>query len=266
MGLFEGSRCECWSGREKSKGASFGQSLRWFFGEFAPARSWRLRNVRQLTSVSRCSTDVSDSSFIASARKPFASKKKVSHIRPSETLPALTDITSQHWNISYLSREESRFVVESAVAPFIKPVISSTAYNNKLQRLTSDPLVTRAIYGVTPSEKENVQAVQQLARLAPGVGPAGLLGASPHDQTPLSSMRVPPIKRLIVDSAKLARLDDLLRELKDGGHRVLLYFQMTRMMDLVEEYLIYRQYKYLRLDGSSPIGDRRDMVTSWQTK
>jgi DNA helicase INO80 len=79
-------------------------------------------------------------------------------------------------------------------------------------------------------------------------------------------MRVPAIKRLVVDSAKLARLDDLLRELKDGGHRVLVYFQMTRMMDLVEEYLIYRQYKYLRLDGSSPIAERRDMVTSWQTK
>lgn len=156
--------------------------------------------------------------------------------------------------------------MESAVAPFIKPVISSTSYINTQNRLASDPLVTRAMYGVTPSEKENIGAVQQLGRLAPGVGPTGLLGASPHDQAPLSSMRVPPIKRLIVDSAKLARLDDLLRELKDGGHRVLLYFQMTKMMDLVEEYLIYRQYKYLRLDGSSPIGDRRDMVTSWQTK
>jgi DNA helicase INO80 len=37
-------------------------------------------------------------------------------------------------------------------------------------------------------------------------------------------------------------------------------------MDLAEEYLIYRQYKYLRLDGSSPIDQRRDMVTAWQTK
>lgn len=40
---------------------------------------------------------------------------------------------------------------------------------------------------------------------------------------------------------------------------------MTKMMDLIEEYLIFRQYKYLRLDGSSPIAERRDMVTSWQT-
>jgi DNA helicase INO80 len=108
--------------------------------------------------------------------------------------------------------------------------------------------------------------VSLLSEMAPGVPPIGLLAAGPKSESPIPSLRVPPIKRLIVDSAKLARLDELLRELKDGGHRVLLYFQMTKMMDLVEEYLIYRQYKYLRLDGSSAIGDRRDMVTSWQTK
>lgn len=34
----------------------------------------------------------------------------------------------------------------------------------------------------------------------------------------------------------------------------------------MEEYLIYRQYKYLRLDGASKISDRRDMVTDWQTR
>ena len=79
-------------------------------------------------------------------------------------------------------------------------------------------------------------------------------------------MQVPEAKRLIYDSAKLARLDSLLHELKEGGHRVLVYFQMTKMMDLMEEYLIYRQYKYLRLDGSSKIEDRRDMVIDWQTR
>ena len=79
-------------------------------------------------------------------------------------------------------------------------------------------------------------------------------------------MQVPQMDKLIVDSSKMARLDSLLRELKAGGHRVLIYFQMTKMIDLMEEYLIYRQYKYLRLDGASKISDRRDMVTDWQTR
>jgi DNA helicase INO80 len=99
-----------------------------------------------------------------------------------------------------------------------------------------------------------------------GLSPVGLIGSSPADQLPLSTMQVPEAKRLIYDSAKLARLDTLLQELKQGDHRVLVYFQMTRMMDLMEEYLIYRQYKYLRLDGSSKLEDRRDMVIDWQTR
>ncbi|KAF9240898.1 P-loop containing nucleoside triphosphate hydrolase protein [Melanogaster broomeanus] len=94
----------------------------------------------------------------------------------------------------------------------------------------------------------------------------GWIGGSPLDQLPPSSMQIPEAKRLIHDSAKLARLDTLLQELKGQDHRVLIYFQMTRMMDLMEEYLIYRQYKYLRLDGSSKLEDRRDMVMDWQTR
>jgi DNA helicase INO80 len=100
----------------------------------------------------------------------------------------------------------------------------------------------------------------------PGIPAAGLARSSPQDQLPMSTMQIPEAKRLIYDSAKLARLDALLQELKAGDHRVLVYFQMTRMMDLMEEYLVYRQYKYLRLDGSSKLEDRRDMVIDWQTR
>jgi DNA helicase INO80 len=80
-----------------------------------------------------------------------------------------------------------------------------------------------------------------------------------------SHVQVPSMSRFVSDSGKLAELDRLLTKLKAGGHRVLLYFQMTRMMDLCEEYLTYRHHKYLRLDGSSKLEDRRDMVAAWQT-
>ena len=54
--------------------------------------------------------------------------------------------------------------------------------------------------------------------------------------------------------------------LKGGGHRVLIYSQMTRMIDLLEEYMCYRKHSYMRLDGSSKISDRRDMVADFQTR
>ena len=81
-----------------------------------------------------------------------------------------------------------------------------------------------------------------------------------------SDIRMPSMNRFITELGKLATLDRLLVELKKGGHRVLLYFQMTRMMDLMEEYLTYRQHKFIRLDGSSKLDDRRDLVHDWQTK
>ena len=81
-----------------------------------------------------------------------------------------------------------------------------------------------------------------------------------------NNIKVPSMRRFVTDAGKLARLDQLLRELKEGGHRVLLYFQMTRMIDLMEEYLTYRNYKYLRLDGSTKLEDRRDTVHDFQTR
>ncbi|CUM62871.1 uncharacterized protein PRCAT00000430001 [Priceomyces carsonii] len=81
-----------------------------------------------------------------------------------------------------------------------------------------------------------------------------------------SNIRMPSMNRFITESGKLAMLDKLLSDLKQHDHRVLIYFQMTKMMDLMEEYLTYRQHKYIRLDGSSKLDDRRDLVHDWQTK
>ena len=71
---------------------------------------------------------------------------------------------------------------------------------------------------------------------------------------------------LITDSGKLKEFDRLLTRLKIQGHRVLVYSQMTRMIDLLEEYMAYRKHKYMRLDGSSKISERRDMVANFQSK
>jgi len=132
--------------------------------------------------------------------------------------------------------------------------------------LSDAPLESLAFYGLPHDVRDSPDAYSLYTKLLPGVPPVGLMGISTDDQLPLSKMVVPEGKRLIYDSAKLSRLDGLLQELKLGDHRVLIYFQMTRMMDLMEEYLIYRQYKYLRLDGSSKLEDRRDMVIDWQTR
>lgn len=133
-------------------------------------------------------------------------------------------------------------------------------------QMIDPPSESLVFYGLPPNLQESVGTCALYRQQIPAVPLSGLFGSSPPDQLPLSAMQVPEAKRLIYDSAKLARLDTLLQELKAADHRVLIYFQMTRMMDLMEEYLIFRQYKYLRLDGSSKLEDRRDMVMEWQTR
>ncbi|XP_072402689.1 chromatin-remodeling ATPase INO80 isoform X2 [Diabrotica undecimpunctata] len=81
-----------------------------------------------------------------------------------------------------------------------------------------------------------------------------------------SNIVIPDKESLVTDSGKLSVLDGLLKRLKEEGHRVLIYSQMTKMIDLLEEYMWHRHHKYMRLDGSSKISERRDMVADFQAR
>lgn len=70
----------------------------------------------------------------------------------------------------------------------------------------------------------------------------------------------------LFNANKIRRLDVLLDRLKKGGHRVLIYSQMTKMLDLLEDFLNFRRYVYMRLDGSTKLNDRRDMVADFQSR
>lgn len=59
------------------------------------------------------------------------------------------------------------------------------------------------------------------------------------------------------DCGKLQKLATLLREKKTGGHRALIFTQMTRILDILEVFLNFHGYLYLRLDGATKIEDRQ---------
>ena len=69
----------------------------------------------------------------------------------------------------------------------------------------------------------------------------------------------------MADSGKLAALDKLLYEKKASGSRVLIFAQMTTMLDLLETYLRARQHKFVRLDGSTKVSDRAAVVSGFQS-
>lgn len=79
-------------------------------------------------------------------------------------------------------------------------------------------------------------------------------------------IRLPDINRLLMDSGKLMALDSLLAQLKSEGHRTLIFSQMTRMMDILEDYLHMRRHRFLRMDGTASPAQRRDLVHDFQTR
>ena len=70
-------------------------------------------------------------------------------------------------------------------------------------------------------------------------------------------------EHLIENSGKLILLDKLLNRLKEKGSRVLVFSQMTRLLDILEDYMIYRRHKYCRIDGNTGGDDREDMIDSY---
>ncbi|CAF1243994.1 unnamed protein product [Rotaria sordida] len=58
-------------------------------------------------------------------------------------------------------------------------------------------------------------------------------------------------KHLIDNCGKMIILDKLLTKLKEQDSRVLIFSQMTRMLDILEDYCIWRNFEYCRLDGQT---------------
>ncbi|KAL2009303.1 hypothetical protein VTN00DRAFT_7497 [Thermoascus crustaceus] len=86
----------------------------------------------------------------------------------------------------------------------------------------------------------------------------------PYDPFHEAQMRLSiafPDKRLLqYDCGKLQRLDKLLRDLQAGGHRALIFTQMTKMLDILEQFLNIHGHRYLRLDGTTRV-EQRQMLT-----
>ncbi|XP_076126923.1 putative global transcription activator SNF2L2 isoform X1 [Alosa pseudoharengus] len=61
-------------------------------------------------------------------------------------------------------------------------------------------------------------------------------------------------------SGKFELLDRILPKLQATNHRVLLFCQMTTLMTIMEDYFGYRNFKYLRLDGTTKSEDRAALL------
>lgn len=87
--------------------------------------------------------------------------------------------------------------------------------------------------------------------LFPGIEPEGAPSMGEH---------------LIETSGKLIILDQLLKKLySEGSHKVLIFSQMTMVLDILEDYCNYRTYKYCRIDGSTDMNSRDEQIDTFMT-
>ncbi|KAK2853295.1 hypothetical protein FQN49_005216, partial [Arthroderma sp. PD_2] len=78
-----------------------------------------------------------------------------------------------------------------------------------------------------------------------------------EDQAGGSTRREDQLKALVTSSGKMMVLDQLLTKLKNDGHRVLIFSQMVRMLNILASYMDARGFNYQRLDGTIAAGPRR---------
>ncbi|KAF9870594.1 hypothetical protein CkaCkLH20_11900 [Colletotrichum karsti] len=78
-----------------------------------------------------------------------------------------------------------------------------------------------------------------------------------HESRMRHSIQFPDKRLLQYDCGKLQALDKLLRKLQSGGHRALIFTQMTKVLDILEQFLNIHGHKYLRLDGATKVEQRQ---------
>lgn len=70
-------------------------------------------------------------------------------------------------------------------------------------------------------------------------------------------------EHLVYNSGKMIILDKMLKKFKKDGSRVLIFSQMSRLLDILEDYCFFRGYQYCRIDGSTSHEDRIDAIDQY---
>ncbi|EEB08866.2 chromodomain helicase hrp1 [Schizosaccharomyces japonicus yFS275] len=85
--------------------------------------------------------------------------------------------------------------------------------------------------------------------LFPGVQEKWMIGRK--------NTREDKLRGIVMNSGKMVLLDKLLQRLKQDGHRVLIFTQMVKVLNILAEYMNLRGYNFQRLDGTIPAPVRR---------
>ena len=166
-----------------------------------------------------------------------------------------------------------RSFVPPVVAPAPECVCSDASFASQTRAWLWSGRMHRELFGFAPSrpaagadgpQAEAAAAAAEDFALGRFPEERPLLGPllSAHGSSPL--VHFYSHAKALVDSCKLRALEGLLPRLHAEGHRVLIFAQMLQVMDLIQDFMRFKGYSFLRLDGSTKIEDRKDLVAQYQ--
>ncbi|KAJ3484822.1 hypothetical protein NLG97_g6961 [Lecanicillium saksenae] len=160
----------------------------------------------------------------------------------------------------------SWFEDESSHINALTPSLNERAdeYKQLIEKFTcvTPAVVTRDLNQLLLGRKTAAQFTDEDLKLSAPVRWAPFLPkeapADPwHEARMRHTIQFPDKRLLQYDCGKLQALDKLLRKLQSGGHRALIFTQMTKVLDILEQFLNIHGHKYLRLDGATKVEQRQ---------
>lgn len=126
---------------------------------------------------------------------------------------------------------------------------------SKMQKQLYKSLLLRDIESITSSGNKNRTAVLNIVmQLRKCCGHPYLFdGVEDRTLDPLGD-------HLVENCGKLNMVDKLLKKLKERGSRVLIFTQMTRILDILEDFMVMRGYQYCRIDGNTEYEARESAI------
>ena len=140
---------------------------------------------------------------------------------------------------------KSEFIVRTNLAPMQKKLYKSI--------LTRNFDALRAKSGASCSLLNVMVELKKVANHP-------YLMAQAAEEAPIAPTGFFEVKAMTKACGKLVLLSKMLRKLKSEGHRVLIFSQMTKLLDLLEDFLEGEHYKYERIDGGITGTLRQDAI------
>ncbi|MCQ2817816.1 MAG: SNF2-related protein, partial [archaeon] len=165
-----------------------------------------------------------------------------------------------------------KIYVPKALAFTPEIICSNSQLEIQQKNILNDLFFSKIFYGVDYKQiktslnyKLPNKRTEILRNILPEIDSNGILTALFSNGQGYTQIELPTCDKLISDCAKLKKLDELLNRLFAEGHRVLIFAQMTKLLDILEDYMSKKKFTYFRMDGSTQIADRRDMINEFQT-